>query len=67
MRNNRRIVGRVVFNVAWVLSRKVGDYFFPELLVYLITDEFIVALSLSKIRHPRKYKISLPFPILAPF
>jgi hypothetical protein len=32
-RNKRRIVGRVVFNVARVISRKVGDLFFPELLV----------------------------------
>jgi hypothetical protein len=33
IRNNRRIVGRVVFNVALVVSGKVGDQFFPELLV----------------------------------
>jgi hypothetical protein len=32
-RNNRRIVGRVVFNVAPVVSRKVGDWFLQELLV----------------------------------
>jgi hypothetical protein len=32
-RNNKRIVGRITFNVASVISRKVGDYFFPELLV----------------------------------
>jgi hypothetical protein len=32
--NNRRIVGRVVFNVSSVVSRKVGDLFFPELLVF---------------------------------
>jgi hypothetical protein len=30
---NRRIVGRVIFNVARVVSRKVGDLFFLELLV----------------------------------
>jgi hypothetical protein len=29
----KRIVGRVVLIVARVVSRKVGDYFFPELLV----------------------------------
>jgi hypothetical protein len=29
----RRIVGYVVFNAVRVISRKVGDYFFPELLV----------------------------------
>jgi hypothetical protein len=34
--NNRRIVGRVVFSVARVVSRKVGEYFFPELIVDLI-------------------------------
>jgi hypothetical protein len=33
-RNNIRIVGRVVFNVARV-SRKVGDWFFPEGLVII--------------------------------
>jgi hypothetical protein len=32
-RNNRRIVGRIVFNVAHVVTRKVGDWLFPELLV----------------------------------
>jgi hypothetical protein len=29
-----RIVLRVVFNVARVVSRKVGDSFFPELIVF---------------------------------
>jgi hypothetical protein len=29
---NRRIVGRFVFNMAHVVSRKVGDLFFPEIL-----------------------------------
>jgi hypothetical protein len=33
---NRRIVGRVVFNVARVVSGKVGEWFFPELLVLLM-------------------------------
>jgi hypothetical protein len=33
-RNNRKIVGRVIFSVIRVVSRKVGDWFFPELLVY---------------------------------
>jgi hypothetical protein len=28
--NNRRIVGRVIFNVVRVESRKVGDYFFSN-------------------------------------
>jgi hypothetical protein len=27
------IVGHVVFNVARVVSRKLGDWFFPELLL----------------------------------
>jgi hypothetical protein len=31
-RNNRRIVGRVFFYAVCVVSRKVGDYFFPEVL-----------------------------------
>jgi hypothetical protein len=30
--NNRRIVGCVVFHEVCVLSRKVCDYFFPDLL-----------------------------------
>jgi hypothetical protein len=38
-RNNRRIVGRVVFNVAHFVSRNVGDWFFPELV--LNSDHFV--------------------------
>jgi hypothetical protein len=34
-RNNRIIVGRVFFNVARVVPRKVGDLFCPELLIFL--------------------------------
>jgi hypothetical protein len=36
--NNRRIVGRVVFNVAGIVSRKVNDWFFSGLLVFLNTE-----------------------------
>jgi hypothetical protein len=39
IRDNRTIVGRVVFNVARVVSRKVGKYFFQELLVFIIKWE----------------------------
>jgi hypothetical protein len=49
-RNNRRIVGRVVFNVARVVSRKVGDYFFPELLVYICIYFAFVFTSLYILR-----------------
>jgi hypothetical protein len=31
---NRRIVGRVVFYAVRVVSRKVGGYFFPELVSF---------------------------------
>jgi hypothetical protein len=41
-RNNRRIVGRVVFNVAHVVSWKVGDWFFPELIVIYL---FVTSLT----------------------
>jgi hypothetical protein len=33
--HNRIIVGRVILNVARVVSRKVGDQFFPELPVLI--------------------------------
>jgi hypothetical protein len=33
IRNNRRIFGRIVLYPVRVVSRKVGDLFFPELLV----------------------------------
>jgi hypothetical protein len=44
MRNNRRIVGHVVFNAVRVASRKVSDQFFPELLViiHLPNNETVV-------------------------
>jgi hypothetical protein len=40
--NNRRIVRSIVFNVARVVSRKVGDYFFPELLVLRLKQMVII-------------------------
>jgi hypothetical protein len=46
-RQNRRIVGRVVFNVARVLSRKVGDSFFPELLVNMDPDGISILLAIG--------------------
>jgi hypothetical protein len=35
-RNDRRIVGCIIFHAGHFISRKVGDSFFPELLVTII-------------------------------
>lgn len=37
---NGKIVGRVVFCAVRVVSRIVGDYFFPELLMYILVYLF---------------------------
>jgi hypothetical protein len=34
----RRIVGGVIFYAIQVKSRKAGDYFFPEFLVFVNAD-----------------------------
>jgi hypothetical protein len=34
-KNNKRIAARIIFCGIHVISRKVGDQYFPELLVYI--------------------------------
>jgi hypothetical protein len=41
-RNNRKIVGRLVSYAVRVVSGKVGDWFFPELLVIKTTESGMV-------------------------
>jgi uncharacterized membrane protein len=49
-RNNRRIVGRVIFYAVPVVSRKVGDWFFLELLVNLYILFVTLVINLASLR-----------------
>jgi hypothetical protein len=59
--NSIRIVGYVVFNVVRVISRKVGDQFFPELLVLFFLSPFRSNLFLtSYIRLVERIRCNVP-------